>query len=464
MLRLLKQYFPIRNVVFFILEGEVIFLSFLIASAIFFFFTQFAFDLLLILRIAFVTIVCQTSLYYNDLYNFDLVKTLPEMTIRLLQSLGVTCIILGAIYFFFPLAEIDQEVFILSIILLIIFVIGWRLAYIKILNKGFFNENIIIVGSGKLSIEILNKIQNTIDCGYHIKAIFPDSDDDTKKKINSQNIFFMYNINMLRQIALSGGVKKIVTVIKEQRGAFPMKELIDCRTRGIEIIDGCSFYEHLAGKVLSNKINPSWLVFSEGFKKSGLRIFLKRVEDIIGSSIALILLSPIFAITAVLIKITSKGPVLFAQDRMGRHKKEFNMHKFRSMVNDAEKMTGPVWAGKDDYRITRVGKVIRKYRIDELPQFWDVLIGRMSLVGPRPERKYFTDQLENQIQFYSQRFIAKPGITGWAQVSYDYGATVEDAIEKLNYDLFYIKNMTLLFDFVIILQTIKIVIFGRGAR
>jgi lipopolysaccharide/colanic/teichoic acid biosynthesis glycosyltransferase len=149
---------------------------------------------------------------------------------------------------------------------------------------------------------------------------------------------------------------------------------------------------------------------------------------------------------------------------VGRHKKEFLMYKFRSMLNDAEKLTGPVWAGDDDPRVTRVGKVIRKYRIDELPQLWDVLMGRMSLVGPRPERKHFTDQLEEQIQFYSQRFIAKPGITGWAQVSYNYGATVEDAIEKLNYDLFYIKNMTLLFDLIIILRTIKIVIFGRGAR
>ncbi|MCK5312827.1 MAG: TIGR03013 family PEP-CTERM/XrtA system glycosyltransferase, partial [Desulfobacteraceae bacterium] len=402
--------------------------------------------------------------YYNDLYDFDRVKTLPEMIIRLLQSLGAVCIILGLVYLIFPLAEIDQKVFTLSLVFLIIFITSWRLVYLKILKKGYFNENIIIVGSSELSIAILNKIQDTIDCGYRIKAIFPDPDDDTKKKINSKDIFFMYNISMLRKIAVSGGVKKIVTVIKEQRGSFPMKELIECRTIGIEIIDGCSFYEHLAGKVLSNRINPSWLVFSEGFKKSGLRIFLKRVEDIIGSLIALIILSPILAVTAVLIKISSKGPVLFAQDRMGRHKKEFLMYKFRSMVNDAEKLTGPVWADDDDPRITMVGKIIRKYRIDELPQFWDVLMGRMSLVGPRPERKYFTDQLEEQIQFYSQRFIAKPGITGWAQVSYDYGATVEDAIEKLNYDLFYIKNMTLLFDLIIILRTIKIVIFGRGAR
>ena len=464
MIRFLKQYFPIRNVVFIILEGEVIFMSFLITSALLTFFTPYSIDVLLILRIALVTIVCQICLYYNDLYDFDMVKTLPEMVVRLLQSLGVACFILALVYFIFPLATINQKVFVLSILFLIIFITGWRLAYLNILNRGFFNENIIIVGSSDLSIAILHKIQTTLDCGYRIKAIFPDSDDDTKSKIFSKEVIFNYNISMLRKIAVSSGVKKIVTVIKEQRGTFPMKELIECRTIGIEIIDGCSFYEHLAGKVLANKINPSWLVFSEGFKKSGIRIFLKRVEDIIGSLVALALLSPFLAITAVSIKINSKGPVLFTQNRMGRHTKGFSMHKFRSMVNDAEKRTGPVWAGKDDPRITRVGKVIRKYRIDELPQFWDVLLGRMSLVGPRPERKHFTDQLEKQIPFYTHRFLTKPGITGWAQVSYEYGATVEDSIEKLNYDLFYIKNMSLIFDVIIILRTIKIVIFGRGAR
>ena len=439
-------------------------MSFVIASALLTFFTPYSFDVLLILRIALVTIVCQICLYYNDLYDFTLVKTLPEMVVRLLQSLGVACIILALVYFLFPLATINQKVFVLSIFLLIIFLTGWRLAYLNILNKGFFNENIIIVGSSDLSIDILNKILGTIDCGYRIKVIFPDSNDDTKNKINSKEIPLNYNISTLCKIAVASGVKKIVTVIKEQRGSFPMKELIECRTIGIEIIDGCSFYEHLAGKVLANKINPSWLVFSEGFKKSGIRIFLKRVEDIVGSLVALILLLPFIAVTAIFVKISSTGPVLFAQDRMGRHTKEFAMHKFRSMVNDAEKLTGPVWAGEDDPRITRVGKIIRKYRIDELPQLWDVLMGRMSLVGPRPERKHFTDKLEQQIPFYTHRFLAKPGITGWAQVSYEYGATVEDAIEKLNYDLFYIKNMTLIFDVIIILRTIKIVIFGRGSR
>ena len=464
MLRILKQYFPIRNVLFSVLEGGVIFTSFLISSIVLTISPSYLFDAMLVLRIAFVTMVCQVCLYYNDLYDFDFVRTLPEMSIRLIQSLGVASIVLSLVYFVFPLAVIDQLVFVLSILLLIVFITGWRLAYLNILNKGLFNEGVIILGSSELSVDIMKKIQSTIDCGYRIKAIFPDSGDDLTSHSGLKNITRYDNIEALCNIALSSGVKKIVTVLKEQRGSFPMKQLIECRTMGIEVIDGCSFYEQLTGKVLVQKINPSWLVFSDGFKKSSLRNFLKRAEDVIGSLLLLILFSPLFALVAVLIKLDSKGPVLFAQDRVGKNKREFMMHKFRSMVNDAEKLTGPVWAGHDDPRITLVGKYIRKCRIDELPQLWDVLVGKMSLVGPRPERKHFTEKLEKQIPFYSQRFLVKPGITGWAQVSYEYGANFEDAIEKLNYELFYIKNMSLTFDLIIIIRTVKIVLFGRGAR
>ena len=464
MLRVLKQYFPIRNALFFTLEGGVIFLSFFISSAVLTISPSYYFDAMLVLRIVFVTLVCQLCLYYNDLYDFDVVKTLPEMAIRLLQSLGAASILLALVYFLFPLAIINQVVFILSILLLLLFVTGWRLIYLNILNKGVFNEKIIILGSSELSIDIIDRIKNTIDCGYQISSVYPDSDNDIKSQLKVDTLKVTYNIDNICQTAVSAGVKKIVTVLKEQRGAFPMKQLIQCRTLGIEIIDGCSFYEQLTGKVLVQKINPSWLVFSEGFKKSALRNFLKRTQDLIGSLVLLILLSPLLALVAVLIKIDSKGPVLFAQDRVGRNKKEFMMHKFRSMVHDAEKLTGPVWAGQDDPRITRMGRIIRKCRIDELPQLWDVLTGKMSLVGPRPERKYFTDQLEEQIPFYPHRFLVKPGITGWAQICYDYGATVEDAVEKLNYELFYIKNMSTMFDLVILLRTLKIVIFGKGAR
>ena len=464
MLRFLKQYFPIRNILFLVIEGCVILFSFITASMLFISSGSYLFNALLMVKILFVTLICQICLYYNDLYDFDRVKTIPEMSVRLMQSLGIASIFLAVVYFLFPAAIINQKVFVSSILLILIFITGWRMIYLNILNRGLFNEKIILVGSNDLSLDIIEKIENTLDCGYELKAIFPDVENDIKNLVKVKGVPINYNLGNLCKNALSGKVKKIVTVLKEQRGSFPMKELIACRTMGIEVIDGCSFYEQLTGKVLVQKINPSWLVFSTGFKKSLIRKFLKRTEDIIGSLFLIVLLSPLFVLVAVLIKLDSKGPVLFAQDRVGRNRKEFMMHKFRSMVNDAELKTGPIWAGEDDPRITRVGGFIRKFRIDELPQLFDVIAGRMSLVGPRPERKHFTDQLEKEVPFYPHRFLIRPGVTGWAQVCYDYGATVEDAVEKLNYDLFYIKNMSTTFDLFIILRTVKIVIFGRGAR
>jgi len=285
-----------------------------------------------------------------------------------------------------------------------------------------------------------------------------------RKQILNIKIIIKNGKKALCSIARETGINKVVVALKEQRGLFPTQELINCRTAGIEVLDGSSFYEMLTGKVLVTQIKPSWLIFSEGFRKSRFTTMVKRLEDILISSIIGILLSPILVIVGILIKLESKGPVVFSQDRVGQNKKEFRIHKFRSMVEGAEKLSGPVWAQTDDARITNIGKIIRKFRIDELPQLWNVFTGRMSMVGPRPERKYFTDDLERKIPYYSERFIVKPGITGWAQISYGYGSNMEDAIEKLNYDLFYIKNLSIIMDVVILLRTAKTVLLGTGAR
>ncbi|MCP4671251.1 MAG: TIGR03013 family PEP-CTERM/XrtA system glycosyltransferase [Desulfobacula sp.] len=464
MLRVLKQYFPIRNIIFYLLEGFIIFGSILLATVLLTYSNSYWFDVLLVLRITLITFVCQVCLYYNDLYDFEVIPTIPEISIRLLQALGITSIALAVIYFIFPLTIIDQKIFILSILFLLVFIIGWRIGYIQMLNKGMFNEKIILLGSSDLALEIYNKISCTLDCGYTVSVMIPDSENEGFQTKISDKIVIHKDKNDLCATARELEIKKVIVVLKEKRGTFPTDELIQCRTAGIEVIEGSSFYEMLTGKVLVRKINPSWLIFSDGFQKSRIKTFLIRIEDIVLSAVMLLLLSPLLLVTAILIKLDSKGPVFFAQDRVGKNKKEYMMHKFRSMVADAEKLTGPVWADANDNRITRVGRVIRKYRIDELPQLWEVFTGKMSMVGPRPERKHFTDKLETQIPFYAQRFNVKPGLTGWAQVCYDYGATVEDAVEKLNYELFYIKNMSIPMDIVIILRTVKTVLFGRGAR
>ena len=464
MLRVLKQYFPIRNILFFICEGFFIFGAVFLSAFLLTHTDSLLFDLLLFLKICLITFICQVCLYYNDLYDFEIASSIPEVIIRLLQALGVTSIALAVIYFVFPLVIIDQTIFILGIAILLVFIIGWRILYIWILNKGFFNEGIIVLGYTPLAIDIINKINSTLDCGYTVALLIPDSDKQTIDKSIADKVSIDCNKESFCSTALGMGARKVVVALKEQRGSFPTKELLNCRTAGLEVLEGSTFYEMLTGKLLVTNINPSWLIYSEGFRKSKLQTFVKRLEDIIISSMMLILLSPLLFLTCLLIKIDSRGPVLFSQDRVGQNQKEYMMHKFRSMVVDAEKQTGPVWASTDDNRITRIGKIIRKFRIDELPQLWDVLTGKMSMVGPRPERKHFTDELEKMIPYYTERFKVKPGITGWAQVSYDYGASVDDAIEKLNYDLFYIKNLSITMDIVIILRTVKTVLFRRGSR
>jgi sugar transferase (PEP-CTERM system associated) len=270
--------------------------------------------------------------------------------------------------------------------------------------------------------------------------------------------------NALNEKARAASVKKVIVALGEKRGRLPIRELLQCRLDGVEVIDGNSFIEMLTGKLIVRNLNPGWLIFSEGFHKSPVQWVLKRSADILLSLVLLGLFSPLMVVLAVLIKIDSKGPVLFSQQRAGKGRHIFQIYKFRSMVQGAEDATGPVWAGEDDPRITRVGKIIRQLRIDELPQIWNVLKGDMSFVGPRPEREVFIKELVKRIPYYDARLTVKPGLTGWAQINFSYGASVEDAVEKLNYDLFYIKNVSFLMDMLIILRTVKIVMFGRGAR
>ena len=264
------------------------------------------------------------------------------------------------------------------------------------------------------------------------------------------------------EIAEKLKVKKIVVALKEKRGALPINELLKCRVDGIDIIEGNSFYEMLMGKLIVEEINPGWLIFSEGFQKTWTKRFIKRTIDLSISLTMLIFLSPIIFVVSIIIKLDSKGPVIFSQERVGQKHRPYMVHKFRSMRSDAEKDTGPVWAKDNDDRITRIGNFMRKWRVDEIPQLWNVLKGEMSFVGPRPEREHFVKQLTEIIPYYGERFSVKPGLTGWAQVSYGYGASVRDAIEKLNYDLFYIKNMSVLMDIMIVARTVKTVIFGHG--
>jgi sugar transferase (PEP-CTERM system associated) len=269
--------------------------------------------------------------------------------------------------------------------------------------------------------------------------------------------------SQILSICQKGDVDRIIVALDERRGRFPLEQLLFCRLKGIPVDDGVAFTEQLAGKLSVENLHPSFLIFSDGFKRSAIFKRLKRGIDIIGSLLGLTVFTPVMLIISLAIKLDTKGPIFYRQERIGEDEKIFNLFKFRSMSVDAEE-NGPVWAEVNDQRVTRVGQVIRKLRFDEIPQMFNVLKGEMSFIGPRPERPFFVDTLKSEIPFYSERHVIKPGITGWAQICYSYGASKEDALEKIKYDLYYIKHMSLILDLMILFETIKIVFWAKGAR
>ena len=468
MLRLFKQYYPIRNVFFVLGEGLVIYASIVIASWMYVLYIGLGWSMpddWLYLKALFITLIFQTFLYYNELYDLAVTDTFSELSIRLLQAMGVSAIVLGVIAYFFPQAIVGHWVFLLSLLLMVLLIGSWRYGYAFVLKLGLFNQKIILLGSGELAQSIHKEINSKRDCGYQISLIVEDcAGDRVFRDCYGECIECVDNFESLCETAELLEVRKIVVALKDRRNNFPTQELLKFRTDGIEILDGNSFYEMLAGKLVVEQTNPGWLIFSEGFHKSIAKRVSRRLIDILLALMLLIFFAPLMLVVAVLIKIDSRGPVIFSQERVGQNRKIYMMHKFRSMVDNAEKDTGPVWAEDDDNRITRVGRVIRHLRMDELPQLWNVLKGEMSFTGPRPEREHFVKELDQLIPYFGTRFTVKPGITGWAQVSYGYGASVEDAIKKLDYDLFYIKNMSIFMDLMIVLRTIKIVLFRKGAR
>jgi sugar transferase (PEP-CTERM system associated) len=260
------------------------------------------------------------------------------------------------------------------------------------------------------------------------------------------------------------GASEVVLALEERRNALPLKDLLRIKTAGVHVNDFSSFMERETGRVDLDTLNPSWLIFSDGFSSSRMvSSIVKRLFDVLASGLLLLVTAPVIALFAVLVKLDSRGPAFFRQRRIGLYGEPFELIKLRSMCSDAEK-DGAKWAAKNDARITRVGKFIRKVRIDELPQAWSVLSGRMSFVGPRPEVPAFVDDLDDKLPFYAERHMVKPGITGWAQVNYPYGASVEDARAKLEYDLYYAKNYTPFLDLLILLQTLRVVLWPEGAR
>ncbi len=457
---LFNKYYPARNLVFAMGEGLLIFLAlnavFLLTEG----WPSYAADIALFAyRGAMVTIIFQICLYYFDLYDQRLPATFKDTASRITLAFGVGCILLAILYFYLPIIIISTKVFWLAYLAICAVVALWRGFYSVILERHMFTRPVVILGTGKLAGEITTEINGRRDSGYHIAAhVVPETTSPLpwlKSPVIAQE--------KLPRFCLDGRVEKIICALADRRGKTPIKELMACKLQGTPIEDGITFYEGLTGKIMVEKVDPTWIIFSEGFKKSRSTMLMKRGADLFLVLVGFTLTLPLTLLTALLVKTSSPGPVFYLQERVGEQGHPFKIIKFRSMRSDAEK-DGPQWAAVNDDRIGKTGRIIRKLRLDELPQLWNVLKGEMSIVGPRPERPFFVEQLDNNIPYYSLRHAVKPGITGWAQIFYPYGATEEDALKKLEYDLYYLKNLNMGMDLWIIMQTIKIVLSGKGAR
>jgi sugar transferase (PEP-CTERM system associated) len=406
----------------------------------------------------FVAMVLIVS-YMAELYNFDKVLRKRELFLKTFFIFIICFILISCVYYMVPATILGRGILVLS--LLFFMVLQWMLhvGFRASMKYRGLASKVLVLGTGNLA----RLIGSIVDGPNHNHVLAGYVSCATEPLLVPAGTI-LGDENGLIATAIKERANKIVVSLSERRGAFPLKDLLTCKFRGIDVVDAPSFYEHVTGKLLIEHITPSWFIYSNGFRISPATRTLKRTADILLSTVGLLLLSPLLPIIAVLIKLTSRGPVFFRQERVGEREKLFTLYKFRTMGNDAEKGTGAVWATENDPRVTPIGGFLRKSRLDEIPQLFNVLKGEMSMIGPRPERPEFVEKLKEIIPYYSKRHFVKPGVTGWAQIRYPYGASVEDAIEKLRFDLYYMKNISLSLELMIVFETIKVILFGRGSR
>jgi sugar transferase (PEP-CTERM system associated) len=410
-------------------------------------------------KIALVTGLCQVCFYYNDLYDLTVVHSSRELLIRLIQAAGAASIIIALLYLVVPSLAIGNGIFVSSLVIFLLAIVAWRLIFNRFAYASQLEERVLIVGTGATARMVAREIQAQHDFGYRVVG-FVNDQTGSQAAVNGRLVGTCEDIPRLVR---DHDVSRIVVGLSDRRGRLPISELLQAKLSGTRVEDATTTYERLTGKILIDDLKPSWLIFSDGFVVSRWTRFVKRGLDLTLASVGFVLASPLTLLTALAVYLDSDGPVLYCQERVGEHGRTFTVYKFRSMRVDAEGGT-PRWATDGDNRVTRVGRFIRVTRLDELPQLWNVLRGDMSFVGPRPERPFFVEQLEHEIPFYQQRHSVKPGITGWAQVKYQYGSSIEDAMEKLRYDLYYIKHLSIALDISIVFDTVKVILFGKGAK
>ena len=454
-----------RRVVLVLVEHLLIVLSVLLAALLRFGIPAQPVEVLLdwIVRGMVTAAVLQVCLHYSDLYDLRTLITERDLLASIVRALGAASVLLALLYYWVPQLIIGRGVFALATVFIISLVTAWRVAFEWFSLRGEPNERLLIIGTSGAAVTLGRELyERRGELGVELVG-FVDS-DPAKVGTPVVNPGVIGTVHDIPAIVNERRVDRVVVSLADARGKLNMDELLDMKmNQGVRFDHMASVYEEYTGKIAVENLRPSWLIFSDGFRKTAMLLRLKRFSDIVFSLIGLTLALPLIGLTALLVRISSPGPILYSQRRVGKDNEVFTIHKFRSMRQDAEKMTGAVWSVENDPRVTPIGRLLRRTRLDELPQLWNVLRGDMSFVGPRPERPEFVSKLTEQIPYYEQRHVVRPGLTGWAQVRHRYGSTLEDALEKLQYDLFYIKHMSFPLDFYIVLETVKTVLVRRGS-
>jgi sugar transferase (PEP-CTERM system associated) len=393
-------------------------------------------------------------------YRSDCIRSLRLSFVRLLAAMFFATVALAVIFFFLPDIKTWRSVFIYAFTLVIVGVTLIRALFMWLIGLDRFKRRILVMGAGQRASQIC-QLGDKLEASFMVVRTIrmAQGEQSIATAMDRESIASLLDMTDLLKI------NEVVLALDERRGGLPIASLMEVKLAGTPISDFTTFIERETGRVDVENLNPSWFIFGDGFRASHqISIFFKRIFDLFFSSILLFLAGPVLLLTALVIKVTSPGPIFYRQERVGLNGKVFNVLKFRSMRQCAEKSGTPVWAQKSDPRVTSIGRLIRASRIDEIPQIFNVFNGDMSFVGPRPERPFFVDQLTGQIPFFAERHVVKPGITGWAQIRYPYGASVEDARAKLEYDLYYVKNYSILLDFMILIQTVRVVLWQDGVR
>jgi sugar transferase (PEP-CTERM system associated) len=458
LVRVFNVYYPVRVIVLFAGEAAVVCTAFILAVII-----RAGSQSTLVLgnengiyKILGFTLLALILLYYTDLYGSQWMPDRAEFYSRLLLGLGLLAVLLGGATYVFPGLAIENGALLLGFILVAMGLFGWREAYLWMIRQSIFRERVWVVGIGNRAARIKAILLSRPELGLDVvDSTWPHEPVPGDSTGPAQN---------LAAQARRSSVHQVIVALSDRRGSMPMADLLELRLSGIKIEDGTIFLEKISGKMEVDEIHPSSLIFSGGFRRDFFYALLRRILAFSLALTGFVLLFPVIPIIALLIKVNSRGPIFYKQKRVGLNGRVFSCYKFRTMRHNAEAGTGAVWANSQDARVTWVGRWLRLARIDEIPQLWNVLRGDMTFVGPRPERPEFVEWLRREIPYYDIRHIVRPGVTGWAQVQYRYGSSLEDAKEKLKYDLYYLKHMSLSLDFVILFHTMKIVLLGRGSR